>query len=177
MLIRRVDDLAIRLLEPHHVDAVKALEPGDLAQTRGEWISARGREAEFIADALRRFAAGEGFWAGIWREADLLGIVALHHIKRAALSGSLSYALGAPHRGRGIMTRACAQLVDYGFGELGLNRIQVIVDVANRASRGIPERLGFKEEGVFREYYRAAEGFRDVVQYAGLGREWRGPSK
>jgi ribosomal-protein-serine acetyltransferase len=174
MLIRRVDDLEIRRLEPRDAGALATLEPGDLSQSQGEWTSARGREAEFIVDARCRFEAGEGFWAGIWRGADLLGIVALHHIKRAASSGSLSYALGAQHRGRGVMTRACAQVVDHGFGELGLNRLQIVVDVANRPSRGIPERLGFTQEGVFRDFYRSADGFRDVVQYALLAREWRG---
>jgi RimJ/RimL family protein N-acetyltransferase len=166
MLIREFDAFRLELLLPWHEAAVTGLEPGDLSAASGEWICVRGREGAFIAEALHRFADGGGFWAGIWRERQLCGLVAIHHVQGASASASLSYALDARFRGRGIMTAACRALIGYGFTEMGLDRVEVIVDAANRPSAAIPERLGFTREGVLRDFWRSADGARDAVRYA-----------
>ncbi|MET3196134.1 GNAT family protein [Gottfriedia sp. OAE603] len=45
----------------------------------------------------------------------------------------------------GIMIKALNTLIQYGFEELGLNRIQIKVAVENKKSRALPERLGFRK--------------------------------
>lgn len=49
------------------------------------------------------------------------------------------------------MTLSVKALVEAGFREYGLNRIEVACATGNARSRAIPERLGFKLEGVLRE--------------------------
>ncbi len=50
--------------------------------------------------------------------------------------------LAPGHRGRGLMTEACAWTADFYFDVLGFARMRVPKAVANRASRRISERMG-----------------------------------
>ncbi|MGW6384808.1 GNAT family N-acetyltransferase [Peribacillus butanolivorans] len=49
------------------------------------------------------------------------------------------------------MTKAFKTFIDYGFRELGLNRIEVNIAVENKRSRALAERQGFIEEGRLRQ--------------------------
>ena len=60
----------------------------------------------------------------------------------------MGYWLGEEHQGKGLMTAACRALVDYAFGELGLNRVVISCATENKKRCAIPERLSFRREGV-----------------------------
>ena len=62
---------------------------------------------------------------------------------------------------------------DHAFGNLGLNRVVMRVDVGNIRSRAIPERLGFTQEGVTRQSDWLYTRFRDMVLYSILAGEWK----
>jgi ribosomal-protein-serine acetyltransferase len=63
-------------------------------------------------------------------------------------------------------------LVDHAFAGWGLNRVEIRAALENARSRAIPERLGFKKEGVLREAERLGERFVDHALYAVLASEW-----
>jgi ribosomal-protein-serine acetyltransferase len=88
------------------------------------------------------------------------------------VQGEIGYWIAASHEGRGLVTRAVRVLVEVGFRDLGLHRIQIRCGVGNTRSRAIPERLGFVREGVERGAERGAHGFYDVVVYSMLEDEW-----
>ena len=72
------------------------------------------------------------------------------------------------------MTAAVACLTGHAFDEWRLNRVEIGVGPDNRRSRAIPERLGYREEGVLRSAERFDENdYRDLVLYAILASEWR----
>jgi ribosomal-protein-serine acetyltransferase len=52
------------------------------------------------------------------------------------------------------------------------HRISIRAGTANTRSRAIPERLGFREEGVRRDAERSGDRYRDLVVYALLAPEW-----
>jgi ribosomal-protein-alanine N-acetyltransferase len=85
----------------------------------------------------------------------------------------MGYDLAAPHRRQGIMTEAMEAAIDYGFGSMGLNRIEALVDPGNTASIRLLLRLGFSQEGVLREYTHFRGKFVDDVCFSLLRREWR----
>jgi len=70
------------------------------------------------------------------------------------------------------MAKACRLLVSHAFEKVGLERVQIIADIANRPSWALPEKLGFKKEGILRDCYRAASGSRDAVKYSICANEW-----
>src|SRR3712207_9583243 len=63
------------------------------------------------------------------------------------------------------------------FLELGLNRVGIACAVENEKSCAIPERLGFRNEGVQRQAEWLYDRFVDHVGYAVLASEWRGGSQ
>jgi len=70
------------------------------------------------------------------------------------------------------MTRCCRVLVDHAFSWLGLNRVAIPAAVENSRSRAIPERLGFRQEGIIRDAEWLYDHYVDHVLYAVLKKEW-----
>ncbi|MEX1021586.1 MAG: GNAT family protein, partial [Dehalococcoidia bacterium] len=87
--------------------------------------------------------------------------------------GEIGYWLAAPYTGRGLMTRAAEALTEHGFRDLGLHRVVIAALAGNTASRAIPGRLGFREEGTFRSARRHRGEWHDIVWYATTEDEWR----
>jgi RimJ/RimL family protein N-acetyltransferase/Flp pilus assembly protein TadD len=91
-----------------------------------------------------------GFCAGIWFDEKLCGTINHVNVDWSNRSAALSYWLDAAHQGQGIMTTCCRAMVAHGFKAWKLNRITVECATDNVRSRAIPERLGFKLEGIIR---------------------------
>lgn len=73
----------------------------------------------------------------------------------------LGYGLSVDWWGSGAFQAACRLILDYGFGELGLARIQVTTRADNvRAAAGV-EKVGFHRETILRSFYRTAHGRED----------------
>ena len=77
--------------------------------------------------------------------------------------GSLSWAVYAPFRGRGLAGRAVRLLVDFAFAELGLSRVEAHVDPLNRPSLRIALRAGLRREGLLRANARLGGEPHDTV--------------
>jgi ribosomal-protein-serine acetyltransferase len=127
----------------------------------------------FIRMARKQFAADEGMHFGILDEdGAIIGTVGFHRFDWQNRATSIGYWLSADHQGRGVMTEAVRALVDHAFGERDLHRIEISAAVGNARSRAIPERLGFREEGVRRDAERHGERYLDLVLYAMLAPDW-----
>jgi len=104
------------------------------------------------------------------RLSDTCGIYDWDHVNRRA---EIGYDLDPPYWGRGIMTEAVKAMLCYGFLEMNLNRIQAIIDYANDRSIRLVERLGFKQEGVFRQRSFFNGEFRNDILFSLLRKDWR----
>lgn len=122
---------------------------------------------------LKQFADNQGFNSGIRYNGILVGSIGFHHIDWNNKQTSIGYYLGQGFAGKGIMTRSVQALVNYAFFELQLNRIEIRCGVANKRSRAIPERLGFKQEGIIREAEFLYDHFHDLALYGMLAKEWK----
>jgi RimJ/RimL family protein N-acetyltransferase len=67
----------------------------------------------------------------------------------------LGYMLGLPDWGKGYATEIAMALVDAAFSELRAERVISTVDVNNRASIHVLEKIGMRWEAVFRKHRRA----------------------
>jgi RimJ/RimL family protein N-acetyltransferase len=65
--------------------------------------------------------------------------------------GEIGYWGVAGFRGRGLMTEAVVLLSRWAFEEVGLRRLELLVDPRNDASRRLGERAGFVVEGTLRQ--------------------------
>lgn len=126
----------------------------------------------FIKASQNQFASNKGFQMGIWYKGQLAGVIGFHVIDWQNNSTGIGYWLGERFQGCGIMTKCCRALVDYAFKEYKLNRVEIRCAVGNAKSRAIPERLGFKREGVLRQAQCLHDRYVDLVAYGMLAEEW-----
>ncbi|MBN1922363.1 MAG: GNAT family N-acetyltransferase [Anaerolineae bacterium] len=89
-------------------------------------------------------------------------------------TGWISLGIGeAAHRGRGYGHAAMTLGLNFAFGELNLRRLQLTVFSYNAPAIALYERLGFRREGVFREFLHRDGELHDMLLYGLLRREWR----
>ena len=74
--------------------------------------------------------------------------------------------------GKAYMDEALRALLNYGFGELKLNRVEADIDPRNEASARSLERLGFRKEGYLRERWIVGDEVSDTALYGLLHRDW-----
>lgn len=102
----------------------------------------------------------------------LAGTIGFNEIDRGIKCGTIGYWLGQNFQGKGIMSQALETIIEYGFRDLNLNKIEIRVATENLKSRALPERFGFKEEGVIRDAEWLYDRYVDHVVYGLLRNEW-----
>lgn len=167
----------LELLEVRHADELFRVIDTHRGFLR-EWLhwvdtTLRPEDAEeFIRNQLRNLATYDLPTCGVRESGELVGVIDLHDAKPRIKTASLGYWL-APHvHGRGIMTLACRAFLDYGFTQLGLNRIKLEAITSNEKSIAIAKRLGFTQEGVERRAHAMRGDLVDGVVHSMLASEW-----
>ena len=102
---------------------------------------------------------------------ELLGTVSLRRFLRDRRA-ELGYWLGTDAWGFGYATEAAGALVDFGFRDLGLERIYAQVLEGNSASCRVLDKLGMISEGTRRRHVRKGKKLHDVELYGLLRHEW-----
>lgn len=122
---------------------------------------------------LQQFADNKGFQSGIFYKGNFVGMIGFHPIDWGTNMTAIGYWLAEEHQGKGIMTCCCQKVMEIGFLEYGLNRLEIRCDPENVKSRAIPERLGFVQEGVLRKSTIQNGVYRDSVVYGLLRSEYK----
>lgn len=133
-------------------------------------------ERFYIEMGIDKESRNEGFEAGIFVHNVLVGSVGLHYIAPDTRATEIGYWLAASSTGGGVMTQCVRAVVGYAFETLQLNRIEVRAAATNLKSRAIPERLGFRLEGVLRQAHTLHGVLHDLAIYGLLASEWPTPA-
>lgn len=170
-------DAELRLLLPEHAEALFALVATNRAYLRAwlPWVDdirAVDSIRAFIARMDRERADSGNPTATLWSHGCLAGVIGLHPINWNDRKAAIGYWLGAAFQGNGLMTRACAAMVDYALGQERLHRVEITVATGNARSRAIPERLGFTHEGRLRQAQWLYDHYVDLEMYAMLAEAW-----
>ena len=122
---------------------------------------------------LRRYGLGwredAGYNFFLFREADdrLLGGIGLSNIRRGvSQTATLGYWIGAEFARQRYMSEAALLMLEYGFGELQLHRIEAACLPNNKASQRLLRRCGFAHEGCARRYLRINGEWHDHLMFA-----------
>ena len=172
------NDLEIILPEPHMAESLTELVRANLPRLR-PWMPWAVDDYSidhckvWIQKSLSDFAADGRFGALILFEGKPAGSIGFHNLDTVNRSAEIGYWVGEEFEGRGIITRCCRALIDHLFDTVGLNRVQINCNVDNVKSRAVPERLGFKLEGVHRQVEFLHDKFGDWAVYAMLREEWK----
>ncbi|OKL39664.1 GNAT family N-acetyltransferase [Pontibacter flavimaris] len=100
------------------------------------------------------------------------GLIGFKGIDKLNRKLEIGYWLAEDKQGKGIMRRACQTLLDYAFGKLRMNRVEIRVGVGNARSSNIPRKLGFTLEGVQRHGEFLNDHFHDLEVYSLLRSEY-----
>jgi ribosomal-protein-alanine N-acetyltransferase len=131
--------------------------------------------SESIEDSERRLRRaiahherhGFGLWAVTSRETGMvMGDAGLFLFAGRGPEIELAYRFAKAHWGRGFATEAARAWLEYGFGELDLERIVAVTHEENPASRRVLEKIGMRPEG--RKNYRGT----DLLLFA-IERDWK----
>jgi RimJ/RimL family protein N-acetyltransferase len=123
----------------------------------------------YTLDDARVFVSGElGLGPhsyAVEQDGELVASIGLRLDHRG--NGEIGYWCAAEARGRGVVTRAVRLVCRFAFEELGIGRLEIVVDSDNLASRRVAERAGFQQEGVLRSHLTQRDGGRcDGVMYS-----------
>ena len=95
----------------------------------------------------------------------LIGTCSLIGVSWEHKHAEIVYYLGKAFWGKGYMTEAAGRLIQFGFEELGMERISVGCFARNKASARIIEKLGFTFEGLARHAYKKDGEFLDELRF------------
>lgn len=88
--------------------------------------------------------------------------------------GELGYWIGAPYRRNGYVSEAAGRLIQFGFEELDMLRIEATHLLGNEASGRVMTNNGMEFEGDLNDYYSKNGVPRSVRLYAILRSKWTG---
>lgn len=106
---------------------------------------------------------------------ELIGILELDGILWTMGTAWLAIGIGdRAQRRRGYGTEALKLALQFAFEELNLRRVQLSVFSYNEPAIRLYKKLGFTQEGAFREFLHRDGQFYDMLYYGILRREWNG---
>jgi [ribosomal protein S5]-alanine N-acetyltransferase len=110
-------------------------------------------------------------------DARLIGSCGYYDWQRDHNRAEIGYVLSRSYWAQGYMAEAVRELIEFGFREMGLNRIQAICNVPNIGSARVMEKAGMRFEGVLRQSFFEKGKYVDVKVYSILRGEWQGNSE
>ncbi len=134
---------------------------------------------EDIPKSLNESSEEVRFWGGLfyrkqsvfWAIAEsekqnLIGTIGFNSWNIYNMRAEISYDLMPDYWRKGIMTKTLSNVVSFAFQKMGINRIEAKTMLNNVASQKLLEKIGFKREGILREYRIIREVPSDVLLYS-----------
>lgn len=102
-----------------------------------------------------------------------IGTCTAHKPDRRNLNCAVGIAIGAKEMwGKGYAVAAFQALLEFCFGELGMNYVYLNVYDFNQRAQRAYQKVGFKEEGRLREAFYREGAYHDVIFMGILRSEW-----
>jgi ribosomal-protein-alanine N-acetyltransferase len=81
---------------------------------------------------------------------QVVGLIGFIRWEREAGVAEIGFGIVQAMWGQGFMTEACLAVVDFGFEDMGLTRVEARCQVTNPASARVLEKIGMQREGIVR---------------------------
>jgi RimJ/RimL family protein N-acetyltransferase len=108
----------------------------------------------------------KSFAFGVWhfQTAKAVGFVELFDFAPEVPRASLHFFIDRDYEGKGIMTEVLREVIQFGFRQLELQRIDLYTASDNFAAQRLARKTGFTRDGDLRGYFRKPGGeLMDVV--------------
>ena len=128
----------------------------------------------FLRLATEGYERGDfGVWGVVLKDSGAFVGTCSMEVNPEHARAELGYVLSREHWGRGLMPEAVRAVIRFGFGRMGLNRLEARCIAENTASARVMEKVGMTYEGTLREYELIKGAYRDMKFYSILRRERR----
>ena len=125
-----------------------------------------GMAEEWIKSHEQNAASGREFVFAIIQvdTKKLIGAIGLK-VNSAHQNAELGYWIGKPYWNKGFATEAAQAILNFGFSDLGLERIHAHFLSRNPASGRVMEKLGMQYEGKLRKHIKKWDKLEDIEMY------------
>ena len=129
---------------------------------------------DYIVNVLLKYSKNEiAPWGIEWIEnSKLIGSIDFVKYDEKNFSAEIGYVLNKKYWNKGIMTEVLKEIVEFGFDEMNLVRIETRLDSMNVASERVMQKSGLKYEGTLRKKEFLKNKFIDVKYYSILKDEY-----
>lgn len=172
----RTERLVLRAPELGDTDALFACFSD--SEVMRYWATAawttRQQSVDRIEEDRRNIADGSALRLVLEPKAGgpILGAVTLFAFVEGSRRAETGYILARAAWGQGLIQEAMMALLNYGFTQLGLRRVEADIDPRNARSARSLERMGFRREGHLRERWIVEGEVSDSALYGLLAKEW-----
>jgi ribosomal-protein-serine acetyltransferase len=137
---KHADDL-FHLIDEHRSYLAKWLIWPNFTKTVDDYLG-------FVERSRIEFAKEESLVCVILYEGKAVGTAGYIDLNKNLEKGEIGYWLASDFQGKGIITQVTQALIDFGFEELGLSKVELATATENHKSQAVCERLGLTLEGV-----------------------------
>lgn len=168
LLLRRITNEDVNeIFELRSNPKIMQYIPRPLVKTKEEALT-------HIAMIDEKINTNEGInWAITQKNnSKLIGIIGHFRIRPEHFRSEIGYMLLPEYQGRGIISEAAKEVINYGFEVMQLHSIEAIIDPENLASEKVLQKNGFTKEAHLKEneYYEGQ--FLDTVIYSILNQHY-----
>ncbi|MFK5959708.1 MAG: GNAT family protein [Lutibacter sp.] len=96
----------------------------------------------------------------------VIGSCGFHNWIKNHERSEIGYEIHKQYQNQGYMSEAIKKVINYGFQEMNLNRIEALIDPMNENSIRIVTKNGFKQEGILRGHYKNNNEFENSIMYS-----------
>jgi ribosomal-protein-serine acetyltransferase len=171
MTINIDQNIKLELINENHAQPIFDLVDANRMHLR-EWLPFVDRmqtvefAENFVKGTMQRNQDGNEFAFVIITNEKVVGRIGIYKIDGQNKIGEIGYWLAENLQGKGIITQSCKAIIDFGFSNLQLNRIEIKCGTENLKSKTIPEKLNFTHEGVLRQGELLYDKFIDLHLYS-----------
>lgn len=102
----------------------------------------------------------------------VIGSCGFHNWDKRHNRAEVGFELNKEYWNKGMMTEALRAVIQYGFSNLHINRIQALVEPENTSSLQVLKKVGFKEEGLLAQYEFTRGKYDDLIMLAILKKDF-----
>ncbi len=130
-------------------------------------ISSIADSKKLMMDYIEAMANGECFRKVICcKDGNFVGEIGLNRISTKHHRANAFSILLPKYRHKGVSVCIARSFYGYVFNHLNINRIQALVDTRNLDAINSLNNIGYKYEGILKQYELEEDGFIDIAVYA-----------
>ncbi len=174
--IIQTERLILRQMTLKDTDAVFAIR-SDYEVTKyniGKAYTEKSQAEDLIKGIQEEYEEQKAVRWGITLKAEntVIGMTGFNYWHQVDNRGSIGFDLAQAYWRKGIMREAVTAMINFGFAEMKLHRIEADASRYNTASIGLLKSLGFQQEGIQREQYYEDGAYHDLLMFALLEGDW-----